>query len=250
MNLKGKVALVTGAAQNIGRSIAMELAAAGADLIINTKTQKEKAESVAEEICRLDQKAIVLMADIAILDQVERMVQSATEHFGHIDILVNNAAVRPSIPFLEMEPQQWHDVLGVNLHGTFHCCRTVIPYMLQNGWGRIINMIGWTAFAGFANRAHTVAAKAGVHGLTRALAIEFAAKNITVNSVAVAYVETVRKKEWYPNWPSEEELRRQIPMQRQGRMDEVGKVVAFVASEDSSYITGQVIHANGGRFIS
>jgi len=248
--LENRVAFITGAGRNIGSAIALQFAEEGADVVINVRADRQQADDLVRRITALNRKAVVVVGDVTDPEAVDRMVQTALDEFGRIDILVNNAAIRPSKPFLEMEIEEWNHVIDVNLNGPFLCCRKILPSMVRQKYGKIVNIVGWTAFRGWKDRAHVIAAKAGLHGLTRALALDFADYYINVNTVAFGYIDTRRNMEWYRgNWPSEEEWKRRIPLGRPGSMEEAAKTVAFLASDDSSYITGQVIHANGGALI-
>jgi 3-oxoacyl-[acyl-carrier protein] reductase len=242
--LSGKVALVTGSGRNIGRATVLQLAAAGADVVVNARSNQAEADAVAEEARALGVKALSVLADVANKAQVDDMVAKAMATFGHIDILINNAAIRPHKPFTEVTLEDWETVRGVVLDGAFYCTRAVIESMVARQYGRIIFFTGEGAFSGSARRAHVSAAKMGLVGLARSLAAEFAPQNIRVNVVSPGSIDTSRANpEWYqgraPNAAG-------IPLGRQGTVDEIAATCLFLVSDDSGFITGQTIHANGG----
>ena len=242
--LDGKVALVTGSGRNIGRATILKLAADGANVVVNSRTNHEEADAVANEARAFGVKALSVIADVAKKDQVDRMVSKALSEFGRIDILINNAAIRPHKPFAELTVEDWEEVRGVVLDGAFYCTRAVIKTMVDNRYGRILFFTGEGAFAGGAKRAHVSAAKMGLVGLARSLAAEFAPHNIRVNVVCPGSIDTTRENpQWYPNRaPSATG----IPLGRQGAVDEIAATCLFLVSDDSGFITGQTIHANGG----
>ena len=240
----GKVALVTGSGRNIGRATILKLAAEGANVVVNARSNQAEADAVAQEARGFGVKALAVLADVAKQDQVNQMVSRAMSEFGTIDILINNAAIRPHKPFTELTIEDWETVRGVVLDGAFYCTRAVINTMVENRYGRIVFFTGEGAFAGGARRAHVSAAKMGLVGLARSLASEFAAHNIRVNVVSPGSIDTTRTNpEWYrgqaPNAAG-------IPLQRQGTAEEIAATCLFLVSDDSGFITGQTIHANGG----
>jgi 3-oxoacyl-[acyl-carrier protein] reductase len=242
--LDGKVALVTGSGRNIGRATVLQLAAAGAHVVVNSRTNQAEADAVAQEVRAGGGKALSLLADVSKKDQVDSMVSRALSEFGRIDILINNAAIRPHKPFTEVTLQDWEEVRGVVLDGAFYCTRAVINSMVANNYGRILFFTGEGAFTGGASRGHVSAAKMGLVGLARSLAVEFAAQNIRVNVVSPGSIDTSRANpEWYqgrtPNAAG-------IPLGRQGTVDEIAATCLFLVSDDGGFITGQTIHVNGG----
>ncbi len=243
-SLAGRVALVTGSGRNIGRATALQLARMGADVVVNTRTNRDEAEAVAQEARRLGVRAVAAVADVADQGQVEAMVGRAVEALGGVDILINNAGLRDSKPFTEMTVDDWRAVNGVNLDGPFYCCKAVVPGMIGRGWGRIVNISGLNAFKGRAEWAHVCASKMGALGLTRALAVELAPHGIVVNHVAPGAFDTS------PTGPGQAtpdpKRAAGIPVGRLGLPDEVARVCAFLSSEEASYLTGQNIHVNGG----
>jgi 3-oxoacyl-[acyl-carrier protein] reductase len=242
--LDGKVALVTGSGRNIGRATVLKLAAEGVHVVVNSRTNKAEADAVAQEVCAGGGKALSLLADVSKKEQVDSMVSRALSEFGRIDILINNAAIRPHKPFTEVTLQDWEEVRGVVLDGAFYCTRAVINSMVANQYGRILFFTGEGAFTGGANRAHVSAAKMGLVGLARSLASELAGQNIRVNVVSPGSIDTSRANpEWYqgrtPNAAG-------IPLGRQGTVEEIAATCLFLVSDDGGFITGQTIHVNGG----
>ncbi len=242
--LEGKIALVTGSGRNIGRATVLKLAGEGAHVVVNSRTNQAEAEAVAREAQARGVKAIAVVADVARKDQVDAMVAKAMSEFGRIDILVNNAAIRPHKPFTQLTVEDWEAVRGVVLDGAIYCTRAVIVSMVENKYGRIVFFTGEGAFMGGSGRAAVSAAKMGLVGLARGLASEFAAQNIRVNVVSPGSIDTSRANpEWYqgrsPNAAG-------IPLGRQGTVDEIAATCLFLVTDDGGFITGQTIHANGG----
>jgi 3-oxoacyl-[acyl-carrier protein] reductase len=244
--LSGKVAIVTGAGRNIGRAIALALAADGASILVNTRANRAEAEAVAAEIEALGGKALVHVGDVADPAAVQAMVDAAKARFGRIDILINNAALRREKPFVEMDYAEWREILDVTLDGTFHCIKACLPALRESGAGTVINIGGLSAHSGAANRAHVVTAKAGIVGLTRALASDLSAFGITVNCVVPGLIGTLRPK-GQPE-PAHHATHQTISGER-GRPEDVAALVRFLCSPSARYITGQAIHANGGAYL-
>ena len=243
--LDGKVALVTGSGRNIGRATILKMAAAGANVVVNARSNQAEADAVAEEARAMGVKAMAILADVSNKEQVDSMVAMAMAEFGKIDILVNNAAIRPHKPFLEVTLEDWEYVRGVVLDGAFYTTSAIMPSMVKNEYGRIIFFTGDGAFQGPPERAHVSAAKMGLVGMCRSLASEFAPKNIRVNVVSPGSIDTSREHpEWYPDARPPDASH--IPMQRQGKVDEIASTVMFLISDEGGFITGQSIHANGG----
>lgn len=243
--LDGKVALVTGSGRNIGRATILKMAAEGANVVVNARSNQAEADAVAEEARAMGVKAMAILADVSNKEQVDSMVSMAMAEFGKIDILVNNAAIRPHKPFLEVTLEDWEYVRGVVLDGAFYTTSAIMPSMVKNEYGRIIFFTGDGAFQGPPERAHVSAAKMGLVGMCRSLASEFAPKNIRVNVVSPGSIDTSREHpEWYPNARPPDASH--IPMQRQGKVDEIASTVMFLISDEGGFITGQSIHANGG----
>lgn len=235
------VAVVTGGGRNIGRAVALALARAGWDVAVIVRTRLDEANAVAEEIGSLDRKAAAWAADVADSGAVDRVFEEIRAGFGSVAVLVNSAAVREESPFLDLDPAKWRASMAVNLDGAYHCCRAALPDMLASRWGRIVNIAGLTGQIGASRRAHVVAAKAGLIGLTKALALEFAASNITVNCVSPGMIAT-RREGPEPSHHAE----RRPPVGRLGRPEEVAAAIAYLASEEAGYVTGQVLGVNGG----
>ena len=243
--LEGKVALVTGSGRNIGRATVLKLAGEGADVVVNARSNQEEAESVAEEARALGVKAKAILADVANKEQVDTMVSMALSEFGKIDILINNAAIRPHKPFLDLTLEDWESVRGVVLDGAFYCTHAVMPSMVKNQYGRILFFTGDGAFNGSAERAHVSAAKMGLVGMARSLASEFAPHNIRVNIGSPGSIDTSRENpDWYPQRRVPDASH--IPLGRQGMVDEIAATCLFLVSDDGGFITGQAIHVNGG----
>ena len=242
--LDGKVALVTGSGRNIGRATVLKLAEEGAHVVVNARANLQEADAVAREARALGVKAIPVLADVAKKDQVEALAAKAMAEFGRVDILINNAAIRPHKPFTELTDADWEAVRGVVLDGALYLTRAVIGSMVANNYGRILFFTGEGAFTGGSGRAHVSAAKMGLVGMARALASEFAPHNIRVNVVSPGSIDTRRDNpEWYqghlPNAAG-------VPLGRQGKVDEIAATCLFLVSDDGGFITGQTIHVNGG----
>lgn len=243
--LAGKTALVTGAAQNLGRAMALALAAKGARVVVHTRKNRDDAEAVAEEIRRGGGQALVALGDVSDPAAVDAIADAIG---GAIDVLVNNAAARPRQPFLELSLADWDRVLSSNLLGPILCVRRWLPDMVAAGWGRIINISGIDAYDPMTHRAHNITCKMGLLGFTRALAREYGASGITANAIVPGIFETSRAREDYPMWPLPEEVTREmVPVGRFGQPDELAAVCVFLASSESSYVNGQAFHVNGGR---
>ncbi len=242
--LDGKVALVTGSGRNIGRATVLKLAGEGAHVVVNARSNQAEADAVAREARDRGVKALAVTADVAKKDQVDAMVAKTMSEFGRIDILINNAAIRPHKPFTEVTTQDWEHVRGVVLDGALYCTQAAIGSMVKNQYGRILFFTGEGAFTGGSGRAHVSAAKMGLVGLARALASEFAPQNIRANVVSPGSIDTRRDNpEWYQGRvPSAAG----IPLGRQGHVDEIAATCLFLVSDDGGFITGQTIHVNGG----
>jgi 3-oxoacyl-[acyl-carrier protein] reductase len=244
MKFEGKVALVTGAARGIGKAIALKLAQEGADVVV-TDVDLEGAQRVAQEIEGLGYKAKAIQADVSQREAVQRLVSKAVSVFGQIDILVNNAGIIRRGTFLEHDPQDWEKVLSVNLGGTFNCAKEVVPLMVKQGGGKIINISSVVGKMGdIASAPSYGTSKGAINTFTKSLARELAPYGINVNAVAPHAIETDMSREW------SEEKRRQIveaiPLKRLGKSEEVAEVVAFLASDGAGFITGQILDVNGG----
>jgi 3-oxoacyl-[acyl-carrier protein] reductase len=246
LELAGKVALVTGAAQGIGKAVSLHLARNGADIIVSD-INLEKATETAKEIEALGRKAVAVRVDVTRLEDVDRMVQGILGQFGHIDILVNNAGIARDKLILRMTEEDWDAVLNVNLKGTFNCTKAVVRQMSKQRSGKIVNIASVVGEMGNAGQANYSASKAGVIGLTKTLAREFAQRGININAIAPGYIETPMT-EALPE-KAKEELKRMIPMERLGQPQDVAHAVFFLVSEASSYITGHILKVNGGIYM-
>ena len=242
--IKGQNALVTGGSRGIGRAICLELAKQGVNIAVNYSGSKEKAEAVAEECRSHGVKAFAIQANVADSASVQTMVKTTIDDLGSIDILVNNAGITKDTLIMRMKEEDFDAVINTNLKGVFNCSKAVTRPMMKQRYGRIINISSVVGILGNAGQANYVASKAGVIGLTKSMARELANRNINVNSVAPGFIETDMTESL-----SEEvttEMLKQIPLGKLGSPEQVAAVVAFLASEASSYMTGQTLHVDGG----
>src|SRR4051794_2926877 len=244
--LIGKVAIVTGAGRNIGRAIALALAAGGASIVVHARSNRAEADAVAREIEAFGGKALVQIGDVADAAAVQAMADVAVKRFGRIDILVNNAALRREKPFAEMSYADWREIMDVTLDGAFHCVKACLPALRERGAGTVINIGGLSAHTGAKHRAHVVTAKAGLIGFTRALAHDLAGDGITVNCVVPGLIGTPRPKD-KPE-PAHHLTHHTITGERGGPADEAA-AVRFLCGPGARYITGQAIHTNGGAYL-
>src|SRR3954453_20536279 len=244
--LDGKVAIVTGAGRNIGRAIALTLAQAGASIVVNARSNRAEAEAVAREIEVAGGNALVHLGDVADAAAVQALADAAVKQFGRIDILVNNAALRREKPFGEMSYAAWREILDVTLDGAFLCVKACLPALRKSGAGTIVNIGGLSAHTGAKNRAHVVTAKAGIIGLTRALAHDLADDGITVNCVVPGLIGTPRPKD-KPE-PAHHLIHQTITGKR-GLPEDVAATVRFLCGPGARYINGQAIHTNGGAYL-
>ncbi|MDI9395618.1 MAG: 3-oxoacyl-[acyl-carrier-protein] reductase [Euryarchaeota archaeon] len=246
-NLEGKVALVTGGSRGIGRAIALRLAEEGADVAINYQASKEHAEEVSDAINSMGRRSCIVQANVNDFEQVIKMRDEVVKELGKIDILVNNAGITRDKSFVKMTPEMWSEVISVNLDGAFYCSKAVIDGMIERKYGRIVNISSVIGRMGNFGQANYSASKAGLIGLTKTLAKEFASKGITVNVVAPGFVGT----EMVKAIPKDilDKIISQIPLGRLGEPSEVAGAVAYLVSEDGEYITGQIIDVNGGYYI-
>jgi 3-oxoacyl-[acyl-carrier protein] reductase len=242
--LEGSVAIVTGAARNIGRAIALDLADAGAAVTVLARSDVGGLKAVVSEIESKGGRALAVQCDVTRPEDVRRMVDETIRKFGRIDILVNNAGVRPEAPFEDLSLESWHRVLAVILDGPFLCAQAALPALEKSGRGAIVNIGGMTAYTGAMHRAHVVTAKAGLDGLTKALAVELAPKGITVNLVAPGLIETKRDGEEPAHRKS-----RTILAPRRGRPDDISAMVRHLVGPKGRYITGQTVHISGGVYL-
>jgi 3-oxoacyl-[acyl-carrier protein] reductase len=245
--LKGRKALVTGASKGIGREIAIALASEGADVAINYRSSEVEAEEVARWLEDLGVNTWVYPADVGNMDSVKDMEHCLEKYFGGIDILVNNAGINVDKLFVKMDPEMWNKVISVNLTGVFNCTNTFIDRILESEHGRIINITSIVGQMGNVGQVNYAASKAGIIGMTKALARELARKNVTVNAIAPGFIETDMVK-GIPD-KVKEKILTQIPKGRFGLPWEVARAVIYLASDDAAYITGHVLNINGGMYL-
>lgn len=246
MELAGQTALVTGGGQGIGKAISLALAKDGADVII-FELNLERAEEVSKEIIPLGRKCQAIKVNVADPSNVEDGFRKALETFGRIDVLVNNAGITKDALIIRMKDEDWDQVLDINLKGAFLCSRAAVKPMSKQRYGRIISISSVVAFIGNPGQVNYVASKAGIVGLTKTVAREYASRGITVNAVAPGFIQTAMT-DALPDQVKEAMLK-EIPLGRFGSPDDVANAIRFLASKDASYITGQVIHVNGGMYM-
>ena len=242
--LKGKVAVVTGASRGIGRAVALKLASMNATVIVNYAGSKDKAESVVKEIQEMGKTAEAVQCDVSDFEQCSQLIQQVQEHYGRIDILVNNAGITRDGLAMAMKEEDFDDVIATNLKGTFNCIRFASRIMMKQRYGKIINMSSVSGVTGNAGQVNYSAAKAGVIGLTKSMARELAGRHINVNAIAPGFIETDMTNELSEK--VKEQAVAQIPLGRFGKAEEVAELAAFLAGNQSDYITGQVFHIDGG----
>lgn len=242
--LKGKCAVVTGAGRGIGRAVALKLAELGADVVINFRSSETEAEELAKEIEKLGSKVLMVKADVSLYEDAELLIKKTLEVFGKIDILVNNAGITKDGLLLRMKESDFDKVIEVNLKGTFNCTKHVSGVMLKQKFGRIINISSVIGLIGNAGQANYAASKAGIIGFTKSVAKELGSRGITVNAVAPGFIATDMTEVLSDKVKAT--LMDSIPLKRLGTSEDVANVVAFLASDLSSYITGQVVNVDGG----
>ena len=245
--LEGKVALITGSVRRNGRAMALALANDGAAIVVHARNSADEAHAVAREIEASGGRAMVHLADVADEAAVQGMIDAIVAKFGRLDILINNAANRNQVPLAELTLESWNEVMGVILGGAFLCSRAAIPHMIAAGGGTIINIGGLTGHTGAHDRAHVITAKAGLVGLTKALAVEFGAKGITVNCVVPGQIGGARSAT--SGIPAPKPGGDENVVGRMGTFEEVAAMVRTLCLPTGAYITGQTIHVNGGRFM-
>ncbi|HDZ0242307.1 TPA: 3-oxoacyl-[acyl-carrier-protein] reductase [Staphylococcus aureus] len=242
-----KSALVTGASRGIGRSIALQLAEEGYNVAVNYAGSKEKAEAVVEEIKAKGVDSFAIQANVADADEVKAMIKEVVSQFGSLDVLVNNAGITRDNLLMRMKEQEWDDVIDTNLKGVFNCIQKATPQMLRQRSGAIINLSSVVGAVGNPGQANYVATKAGVIGLTKSAAREFASRGITVNAVAPGFIVSDMTDALSDEL--KEQMLTQIPLARFGQDTDIANTVAFLASDKAKYITGQTIHVNGGMYM-
>ena len=252
-DLQGKVALVGGAGRNNGKAIALAFAREGADLVLVAREKKQSLDEVAHECQKLGAKVLPLLADVSEPEQVSRMTKQALDHYGRIDVLMSVAGRRAHQDFWEISLEEWHKTFAVNLHSLFYLARAVVPSMMKRKSGSIVALGGLASLTAQPQRAHVVASKTGLFGLIRALALELGPYNIRANMIALGMIENVRANpEWYPerggsSYPEQEVAG--IALRRFGKPQEVANVAVFLASDRSSFVTGDRIVCAGGKYI-
>jgi 3-oxoacyl-[acyl-carrier protein] reductase len=244
--LEGKVALITGAGKNIGRAIALKLAADGAAIVVNGRSDRAIVDAVAGEITASGGKAVAAMGDVSDARAVEQMMGGVIAQMGGVDIVVSNAGLRRQTPFLDMQLQEWREILSVALDGAFILAKATVPSMIARGGGAFVAMSGISTHIGTPNRCHVSASKSGLEGLMRALAIELAPKKVTFNCVAPGAIDTTRGATAGAR-PSDD---RAVPLGRKGTVDEIAATVRYLVGPEGAYTTGQTIHVNGGVFLT
>lgn len=243
MTSQSHVALVTGSGRNIGRAIALELAKQGCAVIVNTSSNREAGEAVVAELERVGVEALYVQADVGKASDVTAMAEAALARFGKVDMLINNAAIRPEKPFLELSDDDWRRTLAIDLDSAFYTARAFLPGMIEQGWGRIVNLTGMNAIHGYAGRAPVSVAKHGLWGLTKALAKEFGPKGITVNAISPGPIRSE-----HPDPAMTQHIQSQlgkIPLGRLGEPEEIAGLCGFLCSEPGSFVSGQMIACNG-----
>ena len=254
LSLRGRTALVTGASRNIGRAIALAFAAEGADLVLNTRANREELEAVAADCRKAGVRVVSALGDIGDAAAVEAMVRQGIDELGGIDVLVCNAAIRPHKSIEETSLEDWHHVMAVDLHSAFYLARAIVPGMKERKRGSIIALGGQSAITGRPNTTAVTAAKSGLLGLIRSLAAELGPFGIRANMVIPGFIDTERRyAEWYPEFketpPGAPEKLKEIPLRRLGRSEDIAEACVFLASDASSYVTGDTIRVMGGRVI-
>lgn len=244
-----RTAIVTGSGRNIGKAIALALAAQGVGVVVNGHRDRAAVEATVKDIADAGGRAIPYMADVSKHDEVAAMVRAAADAFGSVDIVVSNVGIRRMQPFLEIGLPEWDEVLATNLTPAFYLARNAIPHMQKRKWGRLIFISGFDGFWGqVTQRAHNITAKAGLHGLAKALAREFGPDGITANTVAPGAIDTVRDWSQYKHQPKEK-IAAEIPLGRFGHVDELAAACSFLAGDGGGFTSGQVIHVNGGHYM-
>lgn len=244
--LKGKCAVITGSTRGIGKAIAIKYASLGCNIVINYRSEKDEvnAYELSEEIGKLGVNTLIVKANVADFEEAKNLVEKAKEKFGKVDILVNNAGITKDNLILRMNESDFDSVINVNLKGSFNCSKAVIPIMLKQKHGKIINMASVVGVIGNPGQVNYCASKAGVIGMTKSLAKELGGKNINVNAIAPGFIDTDMTKVLSED--QKKNILSQVPLKRLGLVSDIANVATFLASEDSDYITGQVIHVDGG----
>ena len=242
--LKGKCAVITGASRGIGKCIAKKFAKEGANVVINYRNNEEEALKVKKELEDLGSQVLVVKADVSELEQAENLIKEAKKEFGRVDILVNNAGITKDNLIIRMKEEDFDSVIKTNLKGAFNCLKAVTPIMLKQKYGKIVNMASVVGVVGNPGQVNYCASKAGLIGMTKSLAKEIGSRNITVNAIAPGFIDTDMTKILSDD--QKKKILSQMPLIKFGNVADIGNVALFLGSENSNYITGQVIHVDGG----
>lgn len=246
MDLVNRVAIVTGGAKGIGKAIAFSLASKGAKVVINYNSSEQSAKAVVDELTSQGYEALAVQANVAEFEQTKALVERTIDHFGRLDIIVNNAGITRDRTFKKLSENDWHEVISVNLSSVYNTCNAALPHLLESDNARIINISSVIGQAGGFGQTNYSAAKAGMIGFTKSLAIELAKSNITVNTVCPGFIETDMLSEVPEN--VKEQIKAKIPKRRFGTAEEIAKAVIYLC-QDGEYITGQQINVNGGLYV-
>ena len=242
--LKDKCAVITGASRGIGKAIAIKFAKEGANIVINYRNNEEEALKVKEELDALGSKTLVVKADVSEIKEAEYLIKEAKKEFGKVDILVNNAGITKDNLLIRMKEEDFENVIKVNLKGAFNCLKAVTPIMLKQRSGKIVNMSSVVGVVGNPGQVNYCASKAGLIGMTKSLAREIGSRGITVNAIAPGFIDTDMTR--VLNDDQKKNILSQIPLNRFGSVEDIANTAVFLASDNSNYITGQVIHVDGG----
>lgn len=242
--LKGKCAVITGASRGIGKCIATKFAKEGANVVINYRNNEEEALKVKQELEDLGSQVLVVKADVSELEQAENLIKEAKKEFGRVDILVNNAGITKDNLIIRMKEEDFDSIIKTNLKGAFNCLKAVTPIMLKQKYGKIVNMASVVGVVGNPGQVNYCASKAGLIGMTKSLAKEIGSRNITVNAIAPGFIDTDMTKILSDD--QKKKILSQIPLNKFGNVEDIANVALFLGSENSNYITGQVIHVDGG----
>jgi len=247
-DLKGRTAIVTGSGQNIGRAIALTLARAGANVVVNGLHHQAKIDAVASEIRALGVEAHAILADAADPDAIARVVEETVRRFGSVDIAVSNVGIRPFQAFTEISVEDWHRVLNVDLNAAFYLSRATIPHMREHRWGRIIHLSGSEWLFPWPNRAHVNVAKAGLIALAKSIALELGPEGITANCICPGWIDTIRERKNYPQLDEQiKHAKATLPLRRIGTVDDIANACLYLVSDMGRYVTGQTLYVNGGE---
>lgn len=242
--LQGKCAVITGASRGIGREIALQFAKEGANIVLNYRSSEEEALELKKELDKLGSNTLIIKADVSNFDEAENLIKEAKNTFGKVDILVNNAGITKDTLLIRMKEKDFDKVIEVNLKGAFNCLRAVTPIMIRQKQGKIINMSSVVGVVGNAGQVNYSASKAGVIGMTKSLAREIGSKNINVNAIAPGFIDTDMTRVLSED--QKKNIISGVPLKRLGQVEDIANLAVFLASDKSNYITGQVIHVDGG----